>query len=173
MELRQLQQGIFQTLKSPENPTNDSYLREVANSDGLQILREIVLWWRALQMEQFCILSSVYLKRHNQFDQTIQGFYHSTNVSAFIEEAGLEFFNFLSTGKDPILSALAQFERALILVKKGSKEETITKWPCDPQALLTGIMHQQVLPKIDLSTGYQTRVSARIPGMFQVERCFI
>lgn len=171
MELGTLQRNLKNLLKGNDTLVprgTDVYLDQVANAPGLEILREIALWWRTFQIEQFCIFTAAYLRLQGCFDGHVQLFYADTNVSSFIEEAGLSFLRFMACDKDPTIAALANFEYALIQAKKGDQKETTVVWPCNPLALLQDILNQQNLPAEQGYRRYLTHISPKIPHLFEV-----
>jgi len=57
-QLEQQQRGLLNLIKNRGLPTDDVYLRQIAGSRELAMVREIAVWWRAFQIEDQCHFTS-------------------------------------------------------------------------------------------------------------------
>ena len=90
-QLERQQRGLLDLIKNRGVPPEDPYLRQVANSRELEMVREIAIWWRAFQIEDQCRFTSrtgcgLILDAYNlECDAYNQGL----NISAFLDELNL------------------------------------------------------------------------------------
>ena len=172
MQLAELQKGLCQMLKETYAPTlaDADYFQRIYPSRELALVKEIAVWWRALQILNYCPMTSRYLKMNFIFDDWIKAFYAQNNVSPFIEVAGVHFLNFLSKQTDDkILRSLSAFEAALLQVKKGSDKQFVTLWHCQPNELMYRLLKDpQAEIEIWDTPQYQTVVSAQCTYLFEV-----
>lgn len=167
MKLQTLQLSLLELVKDRPGDVlpNDSYLRTVAASPQLKLVKKIICWWRSVQIGNYCLLTTSLLRAYGIFDRCVQVF-SSTKFSIFRDEVGLEFISFLNNGDMPGLPELvrpvSQFEKALILLKTGElagSGETIT-WPCEPLAVLDALLTQSFSERVVEPGTYFTKVSA-------------
>ena len=136
MKLATYQQRMLALLKSSwsPGPETEAYFHQLERSENLAIVKEIAVWWRTVLLEQYCPLTSGYLKRIDRYEPLVEQFYLQEAVSAFIEKAGDQFLDFIGLQQDldEIILQLATFEKALLLTRKGSPERYEFCWECDP-----------------------------------------
>ncbi len=80
-QLEAHQRGLLDLIKSRGDPSDDPYLRRVAGSRELAMIREIAVWWRALQLETQCYFTSRLLKRLGCFDELIVTYFKRNATS--------------------------------------------------------------------------------------------
>ena len=93
--LETYQLGLLDLVKNRGTSPSDPYLREVARSRGIVVVREIAVWWRAFQIASQCPLASRVLKHYGSFDATIEDYFASHRTSPFVEELTDHFLAFL------------------------------------------------------------------------------
>jgi len=171
MDLQEFQGKLLGLIKSTYEPVaqDGAYLRELRTSRELGLVKEISIWWRCYQVENYCPLTAAWLKYQDVFETTVEQYYQSTNVPAYIEQAGMAFLGYvLSVLADPLAHSVAAFERALIHVKRGDRCEHIVFWDGDPYAVLSLLLHKIPYEQAAARGRYQVTVSHTIPGMFSV-----
>ena len=161
--LQQLVRGSYET-----SPADEPYIRTVAVSAHLTMVREVVQWWRAYGVGRFCVLTATLLKRRGVFDDTISAFVRTEPITPYAEELGETFLSYAGRQPEPLLAAVAQFELALVRAKKGDDTERTIPWPCDPHEVLlwlTSPMHGEL---VATPGHFVTTVSRAHPDMFEV-----
>ena len=146
----------------------DPYVRDVATSPGLDMVREIVLWWRALGIERTCPLTAAVLKRRERFDAAVATFVRDHALTPYRDELGPRFLEASARDADPLVAAIACFERATNRVKQGDPGRYVIAWPCEPYAVLKALISGFPFDETSTHGGYQTVVSADLPGCFRV-----
>jgi hypothetical protein len=139
MYLQQLQNNLFDIIKSRSSPSIKTceYLQQVNASYNLLLIRKVALWWRKFQIENFCRLTSSYLKSHNKFDVEVWNFYRNVNHSPFREVVGFQFLDFeIKENADDLLKSIAQFESAIIKLKSGKKIQSTIMWNYEPYRVI-------------------------------------
>jgi hypothetical protein len=134
------------------------------------MVKEIAVWWRAYQIQTYCPMTSQYLKMKAIFDDWVTIFYVQNNISAFIEDAGIQFLDFLSTQtSDKTLCSLSAFESALLKVKKGSIKSFEIHWFCNPNTLIYQLL-KDTKTKVEnyQIPQFKTIVSAHYTFLYEV-----
>ncbi|MCS3798489.1 hypothetical protein GGD38_003859 [Chitinophagaceae bacterium OAS944] len=158
-------------IKSTYEPCEQDsvYLRELRTSRELCLVKEICIWWRCFQIENYCPLTSEWLKQQNLLEHCIEEYYQNTNVPSYIEQAGIAFLEYiLSHIADSVAHSIAAFERAMIQVKRGDLREYIISWDYEPYAVLSGILYKTPYDQVNAKGQYKVAVSYNIPGLFNV-----
>lgn len=170
MELATLQGKLLGLIKSSYQITDDDdpYIKVVAQSEHLRMVREVVLWWRAFGVGRFCVLTSTLLKQQGMFDEAVSAFVRKRRISPFVEKLGPTFLDELSHHEDSLVASLAQFELALIKVKKGDPNDYVIDWEYDPNAVLGSILNGLPLDRERIQASYQTVVSRNVPDLFHI-----
>lgn len=143
MDLQSIQTGLCSLIKSKPDATllQDDYLRFVAESHHLALVKKIALWWRKIQIEGYCHLTSRLLKSHDKLDHYLVGFFSEKNYSPFRDEVGKQFLEYLAeSGTDKMLRLVAAFELALIRVKTGEQVAYTGYWPYEPYTIINGLL---------------------------------
>jgi len=172
MDIRTLQEIQQRLIKSPRfcaQPDSHPYERDLAQSPSLAVVRDIARWWRAYQLELYCLITSGLLQVQGDFDAAVADFFESTpNVPAWIEEAGNAFLAFIARRPDPVAASLAQFEAAMIAAKQGElPAATVINWGVHPYEVLRSALSQKI-PQQYTAGRFQTLVSSNIEGYFTV-----
>lgn len=152
-------------------PSGDRHLLDVAQSPGLTAIREIAVWWRTLAVESYCPWSTRLLRHLGLFQGCVEKFYCGQNVSPYVEQAGEQFLLELSGHANPIVSALARFELALLKVRKGDAQEYTVDWDRNPDAVFGSLAAGGDLPAPE-EDRYRTYISHSIPGLVRCDRFF-
>jgi hypothetical protein len=171
MELALLQRKLVGLIKGSYQPAHDdpAYIRAVAGSEHLAVVRDVVHWWRAFGVGRFCVLTATLLKQRGLFDDAIRAFVSNGRVSPFIEESGPAFLEAMSTHADHLVRSLARFELALLSVKQGDPREFVVEWDHDPGAVLDAVLNGLPLSGDPAGGSFRTTLSRGIPGMFRTE----
>ena len=106
-------------------------MAELEQSRGLELLREIAVWWRGFAVESTCPWTARLLKRLGNFETAVTEFYRGQNVSPYVARAGEQFLFQMSAHPEPLVYAMARLELALMRVKQGSADEYLVQ--SDPQ----------------------------------------
>lgn len=167
LDLAKHQKDLLSLIKSGEAAAaiSDPYIGTVAASDGLAVLREVVLSWRAFDVKRYCRLTSSLLKQRGVFDQAVARFAATANLSPFIERLGEAFLEMMSWDSDPLTAAVARFESGLIKVTAGDTGEYAVDWPTDPRPVLLSLRDDRPLEAVTILDPHQTLISGRYPGL--------
>ncbi len=120
------------TVGEPDDP----HLKAVARSPELLLLRDIAVWWRELAVNGQCTWTTRLLRQYGTFHSVVESFYCEVKVSSYMERAGEQFLDWLSSHEDPVIASLAQFERAVSKVRQGDPGEYRISWDRNPDDLL-------------------------------------
>jgi hypothetical protein len=178
IDLRLHQRKLLGLIKHTYEGSDDEdlYIRTVASSAELDLIREIVTWWRVFAIERYCILTPTLLKRLGIFDHIVQEFARTRRTShlprtpEFIEQLGIEFLIEMGRHENELISSVAQFELALIRVKHGDAGEHIVDWHHNPNNVLHSLVHGVPLGEAIDYSPYRTIVCSKEPKLFRVLR---
>lgn len=160
--------GLIKSTYEPDEQ-DAVYLRELRTSRELSLVKEICIWWRCFQIENYCPLTSGWLKQQNLFESCVEEYYQNMNVPSYIEQAGMVFLGYvLSHIADLLAHSIAAFERAMIQVKRGNMDEYIISWDYEPYAILYSLLYKIPYDKANTQGKYQVLVSYNIPNLFSV-----
>ena len=167
MTLAFVQRGLREVIRTGATTTDDEYLRSVAGSDQVELLREIVLWWRTFGVQRGCPLTSRLLNRQARLEEVVSRFVRDNSISPYVEDLAASFVTAVQADEDPLVAAVASFEAALIRAKRGDRGRYVVEWPLEPYAVLAALLSDGPLPA---STGDHswTVVSAELPRSFEV-----
>src|SRR5712692_2750089 len=140
MDLAKHQQALLSLITRGTDcgETDDPYIRSVAHCPQLELLREVVLWLREFDIDRTCVLTSGLLKRRGLFKQTVREFAARGLITPYPSELAEAFLEDTARHPDHMVASTAQFELAVIKVKRGDTREYSVDWPCDPRPILTG-----------------------------------
>src|SRR5207247_1956342 len=115
MDLATLQRQLRNLITASDSPGADAepYIRTVADSTQLALMQEIIAWWRAYDLERYCVLTTALLKQLGLFEATVQAFIRQQRISPFIEVLGATFLAAMSTHSELRIATIARFELAL------------------------------------------------------------
>ncbi|MDQ2834365.1 MAG: hypothetical protein M3Y50_11580 [Acidobacteriota bacterium] len=163
LSLEQEQQSLLAMIKgrtvSPgPGPDPDPWLERVASSRGLQMVREIALWWRRFQIESQCRYTSRMMKRLDCFDSYVAQYFRSHSTSPSIEQFTSEFLSSLEDHCDPVLRAVAQFELACITLRNTTLHASTITWDREPSRVLTALDRFSDLPSPEPQAQYVMKI---------------
>jgi hypothetical protein len=164
------QRGLLALIKGREASADDAYLRCVAGSPELALVREIALWWRAFQLTAQCRFTSRLLKRLGCFDALVAAYFNDNPTSPFIEELGRHFLASLGMHSDPLVRSVAQFERAFLDARAGSPQSFEVLWDRHPDFVIRALEEGAELPAPEPEFCYRMQIARRLPGMFLCTR---
>src|SRR5215208_7305791 len=169
MDLASHQRKLLGLIKCTYKGSNDedSYIREVAQSTNLELIWEISAWWRALNIERYCFLTTSLLKSWGEFDTIVQEFAKNGGTSRFIESLGTQFLEAMGRHENHLLSSVAQFELALIRVKSDDTSEHRVDWQHDPTIVLGKLLRGDPIGGALGNGHYRTIISSEEPGLFR------
>lgn len=172
MDLARHQRKILRLIKSTYDGSDDDdpYIRSLAGSKNLELVREISTWWRMVGIQQSCTLTPRLLKELGTFEPTVQEFVRDWKISPFVEHLADAFLEAMGRHRDPLVASVARFELALIRVKKGDSSEYLIDWERDPRPVLASLLGNGSLDKDGEPARYRTVVSREIPELFRVVR---
>jgi hypothetical protein len=173
VDLATLQRQLLGLIKSSHVPAPEDhpYIHEVAGSDRLALVQEVIAWWRQVGLGRYCVLTSTLLRRRGRFEETVRWFVLSHPLSPFIEELAPAFLEALGTHDDPLVAAVARFEGALHRVKRGDRTRHTVDWQADPDEVLHALLNGLPLDEETWRGGYRTVVSHELPGQYEVLLC--
>jgi hypothetical protein len=171
MELAALQRQLLGLIKLSHQVSEDDdpYIRAVAESKHLEMVQEIIIWWRAYGLERYCVLTSTLLKRLDIFEDAVRFFIATRKLSPFIQKLGPSFLEAMADHDNPLVVSVAQFEHALIKVKLGEIEERTIDWPYEPNGVVKALLEGLPLVLETAAGCYRTVVSRRLPDLYYVE----
>lgn len=143
---------------------SDPYIAAAAASAGLEVTRDTIRGWRRFRLDRHCRLTAALLRSRNRHDEVLASLDQSA-VSPYIEELATAFFDAALRCGDPLVTAVAAFERALL---REDDAESVIEWPCDPYPLLVVLLQGEPIADPPPSP-HRTIVSRTIPGRFRVE----
>ena len=168
MDLARQQTALLSLLKSGQSDDRDPYIRDVAASDHLAMLREIILAWRFFDIQRHCRLTATLLKQHTSFEEAVKSFAATPGLSPFPDQLAEVFLQQMGEGDDPIVSCVARFELYLTKVKLGDSAEYTIDWPTDPVKLITSLAQGGPVHPLTANELYRMKISRRYPGLVQV-----
>jgi hypothetical protein len=169
-QLERQQRGLLNLIKNRGVPLDDAYLRQVAGSRELAMVREIAVWWRAFQIEDQCHFTSRLLKRCQCFDTVVTNYFNNNSTSPFIEELSHDFLSSLRDHCDCLIRAVSQFEFALLKVKAGSAEHFEVDWDRHPNRVILALEEGSDLPAPETGCLYRMRIAHDLPHMVACAR---
>lgn len=143
MNLASLQTSLCDLIKSrvPANGPIDDYLKEVSDSNQLRLIQKIAFWWRMIQIERYCRLTTTLLKKTGAFDRQLENFISEKDFSYFRDEVGLQFLEYLiAANPDSLTISVAAFELSLLKLKLGEPVESFIDWKFEPYAVIDGLL---------------------------------
>ena len=164
------QRGLLDLIKKRGGPPSDAYLSTVAESAGLEMIREIAIWWRELQISAQCYFTSRLLKRLGIFEAMVTDYFNESATSPFVEELSHDFLLFAEEHGDALVRSVAQFESGFLEARAGSTKVYDVLWDRHPDEVFGALESGRPLPDADASCAYRLRIGRELPGMFQCTR---
>jgi hypothetical protein len=170
MDLAELQRKLLGLIRTTYQATTEDepYIQTVAQSKHLEVMYEIVVFWRSLGIERYCVLTASLLKKRGLFDENIETLIKTQAISPFVEKLGRIFVDMMSQSEDDLIASVAQFESAFIKIKHGDPNQYVVDWHYEPYAVLTSLIRDLPLEQYLTKGSYQTLVSAELPNGFEV-----
>lgn len=168
LELRQ--RGLLDLVKNRGGPFSDPYLRRVANSRELEMVRKIALWWRAHALEAQCRFTTRLLKKRDCFEVIVADFFDHNATSPFVEELSLAFLGSLHDHDDHLIRAISQFELALLRTRAGSVHAYEIMWDRNPDRVVLALETGDELPACESGCQYRMRIGNDLPQMIVCNR---
>lgn len=162
-QLELQQRGLLDLVKGRGAPPDDPYLRLVAGSRELAMVRQIAIWWRKYQLEGQCWLTSRLLKRRNYFESLVTSYFNHHATSPFIEELSHGFLAFLNGHDDLLVRTVAQFEDALLQIRGGSAATFEVLWDRHPDHVFLALENGSELPAPENDCQYRMLLAADLP----------
>jgi hypothetical protein len=161
MTLAHLQRTLACLIKGTHEPcpADPPYIAMIAQSPHLEIVREVVSWWRAFDVARFCTLTSTLLRHEGLFDEALDAFVRKGPVSPFVETAGTRFLEDMSTHPDSLVRSVARFELAVLRIKSGDRGDHVVDWEYDPGTVLDAIVNGGELDREAIRGSHRTIVS--------------
>ena len=139
VDLAAMQRGLADVLRGGDPPAGDAYVSAVAESHGITVVREILRSWREVMIRRACPMTVVLLQQRDLFQDALSVFLRHGSPPS-IDEIALVFLDLAAGSADPLLAAVAQFERAMIRTCHGDAADHIVVWPCDPGAAIERLL---------------------------------
>jgi hypothetical protein len=164
MTLAEIQTGLCDIIKSrPQNKAvEDDYFAGIAASDNLRLVQKISHWWRMVQIQEFSVLTGNYLRLTNALGGHIYDFLRTEQYSAFRNEVGFQFLNYLvKVDADEMTTNLAELEINLIGQRLGKEVHYSKIWKVDPYRVINSLIQHTYNPSVKLKEGrYEVIVSS-------------
>lgn len=160
MTLHTYQHQLAHWLKQPAdavaNPAQVPYWQTLSEVGGLTRVQQVALFWRRQQFSNFCPITYVALIRLGLFEEIISTFYAQRNVSAYVEQAGRAFLDYVAEASEGLLRSVALFERAELDVRTGIRSVARVDWPVDPHMVLRYLLNNEAVDLEAARGTYQT-----------------
>lgn len=163
MNLASLQTNLCDLIKSrvPAGGLEDDYLKEISASGQLRLIQKIAFWWRMIQIEQYCQLTTTLLKKTGAFEKQLENFISANGFSYFRNEVGLQFLEYLiAEYQDTLAKSVAAFEFSLLQLKLGEPVEACINWKFEPYAVIESLLKNTLDRKSLVPGDYDVIVSA-------------
>ncbi len=169
-QLEVYQRGMLDLVKNRGLATDDPYLRDLAKSRELAILREIAIWWRTFQIDVQCRFTSRLFKRRGCFEQSVTSYFDQNATSPFVEELSHGFLTSLRDHPDSLVRSVTQFECAFLRVRGGSPERYEVLWDRHPDLVFVALEEAGDLPPVEAGVIYRMTIAGDIPHLFSCVR---
>jgi len=127
-------------------------------------------WCRGFALESACPWTARLLKRLGRFQAALEAFYRTQKVSPFMEKAGEQFLYRTSAHPEPLVSAMARLELALMRMMQGSADEYLVEWDRNPELVFQALRVGNELPPAEPGVRYRTYISRAVPELVRCER---
>jgi hypothetical protein len=163
--LERQQRGLLELVKQRFSVPADPYLRRVAVSQELVLVRKIALWWRAYALEAQCCFTTRLLKHLGCFDALVANYFDHNATSPYIEELSLAFLGSLHDHGDRLIRTMSRFEYALLATRAGSAVTHEIVWDRHPDLVILALETGGELPAREPGCRYRMRVARDLPHM--------
>lgn len=165
IRLELYQRGLLDLVKKRGVSPEDPYLRCVAESRALVVVREIAVWWRVFQIEAQCRFTSRLLKHLQCFQEVVTSYFNSNRTSPFVEELSRDFLSSLRTHDVLLIRTMAHFEYAFLEVRAGCAGGFEIEWDRHPDLVFQALDNGTELPGPEPECVYRMRIARELPGM--------
>ena len=142
---------------------DDRWLAEVAQSDGLRMIRQIASWWQRFQIESQCRYTSRLMKRMGCFEEYVTAHFAEHLAPASIEEMSSQFLSSLRGHENLLLRAVASLE-LLCITSSDAERPLIIYWDRNPNKVMDALHCGNELPEAEAGVRYVLRMSPELPG---------
>lgn len=163
-QLELYQRGLLDLVKRRGVAPEDPYLRRVAESREIAVVREIAVWWRVFQIEAQCRFTSRLLKRLGCFHEVVTSYFNRNRTSPFVEELSRDFLSSLSVHETRLIRTVAQFEYAFLEVRSGCADDFEIIWDRHPDLVFRALDNGTELPPPEPEFVYRMRIARDLPG---------
>lgn len=111
-ELASLQRGLASLIRGESAP-DDAYLRDVASSPRLRIVREVIASWRELLLRRSAPLTTRVLEERGRLGDALSRI-ACRPESPFMEDLATSFLADYEEDTDELVAHIARFEREMI-----------------------------------------------------------
>lgn len=172
LPLKELQHKLLGLIKGSYRPDaeDDIYFKKVYESENLELIKVIILWWRQNHIERYCFFTSHMLIEMNQLQTYTARYFQTNNHSSFIEEIAVDFLLWIMQNGKGLVKLVARFEYGMIQIQKGNQYPDQFTWPCDPLMVIDGLIHGDFSLNLLDSGEYQMRISDKFKARFEVEQ---
>jgi hypothetical protein len=141
LNLESLQTGLLKLIKDRPSTLTDPYLRDVASADALVLVREISASWKMISLEQYAPLTTSLLQLKGYLGAQLATLIEEPNLSPFHSDLRDRFLSAAARHPDPLVEAVACFERAMVGVADANLEsEVVLDWPVDPYPIFGALL---------------------------------
>ncbi|HEY0143356.1 MAG TPA: hypothetical protein VGF48_20860 [Thermoanaerobaculia bacterium] len=112
-ELASLQRGLASLIRGERPGTEDCYLREVAGSPRLNIVRDVIASWRDLLLRRAAPLTTRVLDERGRLGDALARI-ACRPESPFVEDLAMSFLADYEADDDSLVAEIARFEREMI-----------------------------------------------------------
>lgn len=134
------------------------------------MMREIAVFWRGYQIQAVCRFTTLLLKHLGCFGALVAAYFNERATSSYAEELGSDFLSSLCEHPTRLVSSMARFERAFLVVRAGSTESFEVLWDRHPDALFLALEVGQELPPPEPGWVYRMRIALEIPDRIECRR---
>ncbi|SRR6266481_1271492 len=162
--LERYQRGLLDLVKSRGVAPEDPYLRRVAESRELVVVREIAIWWRVFQIEAQCRFTSRLLRHLGCFHEVVTSYFNSNITSPFVEELSRDFLSSLRMHDVQLIGVVSQIDYALLEVCAGSAQEFEILWDRNPDLVFHALDNGSEIPDPEIGYVYRMSIARKLPG---------
>ena len=164
------QRGLLDLVKGRGGRPTDPYLRRVAHSPELAMVRSIALWWRAFELERQCPFTAKFLKREGRFAQLVAAYFDENATSPFAEEVSVDFLLWLEENEASPARTIARFDRAILELRTNATDATELCWDRHPGKVIAALENGGEVPPAEPNCVYHMWVLAPAPGRIECVR---
>jgi hypothetical protein len=169
MDLAEHQKALLKLIHddSSTEGLSNPYLRQVAASKGLQVVREIVARWQAYDVRRSCPLTATALDCCGCLEQVAREARFEL-ADAFLDSRSRLFLDHVGR-RGGIIGSVALFERALIDIRCGEREPRVVEWDQDPTAIINGLIAGRWLDGHAKGGAYRTVIDPTLPELVRID----